>query len=88
MMILSAQFGISDVALKKTCARAGIRLTGKSFDSFLSANGDLLKSVQTQYLSSGEASAKDLLMKVLFRKRHRIVHFGKSTFSNQKLNSV
>src|SRR5215470_5759778 len=30
-------------------------LTQKSFDSFLSANSDLLKSVRTHYQASGEA---------------------------------
>jgi len=55
-------------------------LTGKSFDSFLSANGDLLKSVRTQYHPSGEALAKDFFVKVLFHKRNRVVHFGKIDF--------
>jgi len=60
--------------------RVSSRLTGESFDSFLSANGDLLKSVRTQYQSSGEASAKDFFVKRLFHKRNRIVHFGKIDF--------
>jgi hypothetical protein len=64
--------------------RVSSRLTGKSFDSFLSANGDLLKSVRTQYQSSGEASAKDFFVKGLFRKRNRIVHFGKIDFQQSE----
>ena len=60
--------------------RVSSRLTGESFDSFLSANGDLLKSVRTQYQSSGETSAKDFFVKGLFHKRNRIVHFGKIDF--------
>lgn len=60
------------------------RLTGKSFNSFLSANGDLLKSVRTQYRSSGEASAKDFFVKGLFHKRNRIVHFGKIDFQQSE----
>jgi hypothetical protein len=63
------------------------RLTGKSFDSFLSANGDLLKSVRTQYESSGEASAKDFFVKELFHKRNRIVHFGKIDFQQPEAES-
>jgi hypothetical protein len=59
-------------------------LTGKSFDSFLSANGDLLKSVRTQYQSSGEALAKDFFVKGLFHKRNRIVHFGKIDFQKSE----
>jgi len=64
--------------------RVSSRLTGKSFDSFLSANGDLLKSVRTQYQSSGEASAKDFFVKGLFHKRNRIVHFGKIDFQQSE----
>jgi hypothetical protein len=41
-------------------------LTGKSFDSFLSANGDLLKSVRTQYQCSGETLAKDFFRERAF----------------------
>jgi uncharacterized repeat protein (TIGR03803 family) len=59
-------------------------LTGKPFDSFLSANGDLLKSVRTQYQSSGEALAKDFFVKGLFHKRNRIVHFGKIDFQKSE----
>lgn len=55
-------------------------LAGKSFASFLSAHGDLLKSVRTQYQSSGEISAKNFFVKGLFHKRNRIVHFGKIDF--------
>jgi hypothetical protein len=58
-------------------------LTGKSLDSFLSANGDLLKSVRTQYQSSGEFLAKDSVVNGLFHKRNRIVHFGKIAFQKR-----
>jgi hypothetical protein len=59
-------------------------LTGKSFDSFLPVNGDLLKSVRTQYQSAGEALAKDFFVKGLFHKRNRIVHFGKIDFQKSE----
>jgi hypothetical protein len=64
--------------------RVSSLLAGKSFDSFLFANGDLLKSVRTQYQSSGEASAKDFFVKGLFHKRNRIVHFGKIDFQQSE----
>jgi hypothetical protein len=60
--------------------RVSSQLTEKSFDSFLSTNGDLLKGVRAQYQSSGEVSAKDFFVKGLFHKRNRIVHFGKIDF--------
>ncbi|HXY13854.1 MAG TPA: hypothetical protein VEI26_05075 [Terriglobales bacterium] len=60
--------------------RVSSLLAGQSFDSFLSANGELLKSVRTQYQSSGEASAKNFFVKGLFQKRNRVVHFGKIDF--------
>ncbi len=64
--------------------RVSSLLTAKSFDSFLSANGDLLKSVRTQYQSSGGASVKDFFVKELFHKRNRIVHFGKIDFQQSE----
>lgn len=60
------------------------QLTGGSFDSFLSSNGDLLKSVRTQYQSSGETSAKEFFVKGLFYKRNRVVHFGKIDFQKSE----
>lgn len=59
--------------------RVSSLLAGQSFDSFLSANGGLLKSVLTYYRSSAGASAKDFFVKGLFHKR-RVVHFGKIDF--------
>jgi hypothetical protein len=64
--------------------RVASQLTGESFDSFLSANGDLLKSVRTQYQSSGESSVKDFFVKALFHKRNRIVHFGKLDYEQSE----
>ena len=60
--------------------RVSSLLAGQSFDAFLSANGDLLKSVRTHYQSSGEASANYFFVKGLFHKRNRVVHFGKIDF--------
>ena len=64
--------------------RVSSRLTGKSFDSFLSTKGELLKTVRTQFQSSGEASAKGFFVKGLFHKRNRIVHFGKIDFQHSE----
>jgi hypothetical protein len=56
-------------------------LTGQSFDSFLSQNGQLLKTVHERYQASkSAASAKDFFIKEFFHKRNRIVHFGKIDF--------
>ena len=46
--------------------RVSSLLTGKSFDSFLLSNGDLLESVRTQYQSSGEALAIGLIRERAF----------------------
>lgn len=59
-------------------------LSRRSFDSFLSANGDLLKRVRTEYQASGEASANEFFVKGLFHKRNRIVHFGKIDFQQSE----
>lgn len=67
--------------------RVSSLLAGKSFDSFLLANGDLLKSVRAQYQSSGEVSAKDFFVKGLFYKRNRVVHFGKIDFQQRDAES-
>jgi hypothetical protein len=56
-------------------------LTGQSFDSFLSQNGELLKTVHARYRASeSAASPKDFFVKEFFYKRNKIVHFGKIDF--------
>jgi hypothetical protein len=56
-------------------------LTGQSFDSFLSQNSQLLKSVRTQYQTfKSTLSPKDFFVKELFYRRNRIVHFGNIDF--------
>jgi hypothetical protein len=67
--------------------RVASLLTGEPFDSFLSANGDLLKSVRQHYQSFGGGSAKEFFVKGLFHKRNRIVHFGKIDFQQSEAQS-
>jgi hypothetical protein len=56
-------------------------LTGKSFDAFLAQNNWLLKALHSQYPASKSAeSPKDFLVTQFFRKRNKIVHYGKIDF--------
>lgn len=56
-------------------------LTGQSFDAFLSQNSGLLNAMHTAYPASKSASSpKKFFVNEFFRKRNKIVHFGKIDF--------
>jgi len=62
--------------------RLSIFLTGEGFDSFLSHNAELMKSVHTKYpTSTGRASPRDLFVQEFFYKRNKIVHAGKIDYT-------
>jgi hypothetical protein len=61
--------------------KASALLIGEDFDSFLSQNPGLLKSVHDRYPSSkGCSSPKDFFIKEFFYKRNKIVHTGEIDF--------
>lgn len=61
--------------------KVSVQLTGQSFDTFLSQNTELLKTMHTACPASKSAvSPKDFFVKEFFRKRNKIVHYGKIDF--------